>query len=180
MSALSELTPGVWTADAAHSHVGFTVRHMVVSKVRGSFDTFDAKLTIADDPLQSTVEATIDLASINTGDEGRDGHVKGGDFFDIEQYPTMEFRSTGIRPNGSDYALDGELTIKGVTKPVTLELEFNGVTKDPWGGTRAGFSASGEVNRGDYGISYNAALETGGVLIGEKLKIEIEIEAVKS
>jgi polyisoprenoid-binding protein YceI len=180
MSALSELTPGVWTADAAHSHVGFTVRHMVVSKVRGSFDTFDAKLTIADDPLQSTVEATIDLASINTGDEGRDGHVKGGDFFDIEQFPTMEFTSTGIRPNGSDYYLDGELTIKGVTKPVTLELEFNGVTKDPWGGTRAGFSASGEVNRGDYGISYNAALETGGVLIGEKLKIEIEIEAVKS
>jgi polyisoprenoid-binding protein YceI len=180
MSALSELTPGVWTADAAHSHVGFTVRHMVVSKVRGSFDKFDAKLTIADDPLQSTVEATIDLASINTGDEGRDGHVKGGDFFDIEQYPTMEFRSTGIRPNGSDYALDGELTIKGVTKPVTLELEFNGVTKDPWGATRAGFSATGEVNRGDYGISYNAVLETGGVLIGEKLKVEIEVEAVKS
>jgi polyisoprenoid-binding protein YceI len=130
--------------------------------------------------LQSTVEATIDLASINTGDEGRDGHVKGGDFFDIEQYPTMEFRSTGIRPNGSDYALDGELTIKGVTKPVTLELEFNGVTKDPWGATRAGFSATGEVNRGDYGISYNAVLETGGVLIGEKLKVEIEVEAVKS
>ena len=180
MSAISELTPGTWTVDAAHSHVGFTVRHMVVSKVRGSFDKFDAKLTIAEDPLQSSVEATIDLASINTGDEGRDGHVKGGDFFDIEQYPTMEFRSTGIRPNGSDYLLDGELTIKGVTKPVTLELEFNGVTKDPWGGTRAGFSAEGEVNRGDYGISYNAALETGGVLIGEKLKIEIEIEAVKS
>jgi len=180
MSALSELTPGTWTADAAHSHVGFTVRHMVVSKVRGSFDKFEATVTIADDPLQSSVEATIDLASINTGDEGRDGHVKGGDFFDIEQYPTMVFTSTGIRPNGSDYYLDGDLTIKGVTKPVTLELEFNGVTKDPWGGTRAGFSATGEVNRGDYGISYNAALETGGVLIGEKLKIEIEIEAVKS
>ena len=180
MSAISDLTPGTWTADAAHSHVGFTVRHMVVSKVRGSFDKFEATLNIAEDPLQSTVEATIDLASINTGDEGRDGHVKGGDFFDILQYPTMEFRSTGIRPNGSDYYLDGELTIKGVTKPVTLELEFNGVTKDPWGGTRAGFSAAGEVNRGDYSISYNAALETGGVLIGEKLKIEIEIEAVKS
>jgi polyisoprenoid-binding protein YceI len=180
MSALSDLTPGTWTADTAHSHVGFTVRHMVVSKVRGSFDKFDAKLTIADDPLQSTVEATIDLASINTGDEGRDGHVKGGDFFDIEQFPTMEFKSTGIRPNGSDYFLDGDLTIKGITKPVTLELEFNGVTKDPWGGTRAGFSAEGEVNRGDYGISYNAVLETGGVLIGEKLKVAIEIEAVKS
>jgi polyisoprenoid-binding protein YceI len=180
MSALSELTPGTWTADVSHSHVGFTVRHMVVSKVRGSFDKFDATLTIADDPLQSKVEATIELASINTGDEGRDGHVKGGDFFDIEQFPTMVFTSTGIRPNGSDYYLDGDLTIKGVTKPVTLELEFNGVTKDPWGGTRAGFSASGEVNRSDYGISYNAALETGGVLIGEKLKIEIEIEAVKS
>lgn len=180
MSALSDLTPGTWTADAAHSHVGFTVRHMVVSKVRGSFDKFEATLTVADDPLQSSVEATIYLDSINTGDEGRDGHVKGGDFFDIEQFPTMEFKSTGIRPNGSDYFLDGELTIKGITKPVTLELEFNGVTKDPWGGTRAGFSAEGEVNRGDYGISYNAVLETGGVLIGEKLKVAIEIEAVKS
>jgi polyisoprenoid-binding protein YceI len=180
MTAISDLTPGTWTADVAHSHVGFTVRHMVVSKVRGSFDKFDAKVTIAEDPLQSTVEATIELASINTGDEGRDGHVKGGDFFDIEQYPTMVFKSTGIRPNGSDYLLDGELTIKGVTKPITLDLEFNGVSKDPWGGTRAGFSATGEVNRGDYGISYNAVLETGGVLIGEKLKVEIEVEAVKS
>jgi polyisoprenoid-binding protein YceI len=180
MTAISELTPGTWTADPAHSHVGFTVRHMVVSKVRGSFDKFDAKLDIAEDPLQSTVEATIELASINTNDEGRDGHVKGGDFFDIEQYPTMTFRSTGIRPDGSDYLLDGELTIKGVTKPVTLELEFNGVTQDPWGATRAGFSATGEVNRADYGITYNAVLEAGGVLIGEKLKIEIEVEAVKS
>lgn len=180
MSAISELSPGTWTADVPHSHVGFTVRHMVVSKVRGSFDKFDATLHIADDPLQSSVEATIDLASINTGDEGRDGHVKSGDFFDIEKYPTMDFRSTGIRPNGSDYYLDGELTIKGITKPVTLELEFNGVTTDPWGGTRAGFSAEGEVNRSDYGISYNMALETGGVLIGEKLKVAIEIEAVKS
>lgn len=179
MSAISELTPGTWTPDLAHSHVGFTVRHMVVSKVRGSFQKFDASLHIAEDPLQSTVEATIDLASINTGDEGRDNHVRSGDFFDIEQFPTMVFKSTGIRPNGSDYYLDGDLTIKGITKPVTLELEFNGVATDPWGGTRAGFTAEGEVNRSDYGISYNAALETGGVLIGEKLKVSIEIEAVK-
>lgn len=179
MSAISELTPGTWTPDLSHSHVGFTVRHMVVSKVRGNFQKFDASLNIAEDPLQSTVEATIDLASINTGDEGRDNHVRSGDFFDIEQFPTMVFKSTGIRPNGSDYYLDGDLTIKGITKPVTLELEFNGIATDPWGGTRAGFTAEGEVNRSDYGISYNAALETGGVLIGEKLKVSIEIEAVK-
>jgi polyisoprenoid-binding protein YceI len=180
MSAITELTPGTWTADTAHSSVGFTVRHLVVSKVRGNFQTFDATLTVADDPLQSTVEANIDLASINTGDAGRDDHVKGGDFFDIEKYPTMTFRSTGLRPNGSDYYLDGELTIKDVTRPVTLDLEFNGVATDPWGGTRAGFSAETEVNRGDFGITYNAALEAGGVLIGEKLKVNIEVEAVKA
>lgn len=180
MSAISDLTPGTWTADLAHSHVGFSVRHMVVSKVRGSFQKFDVTLDIADDPLQSSVEATIDLASINTGDEARDNHVRSGDFFDIEQYPTMVFKSTGVRPDGSDYKLDGELTVKGVTKPVTLEVEFNGVTTDPWGGTRAGFSAEGEVNRNDFGISYNSVLETGGVLIGEKLKVAIEIEAVKA
>jgi polyisoprenoid-binding protein YceI len=180
MSAISELTPGPWTVDLTHSSVGFTVRHLVVSKVRGKFGKFDATLVVAPDPLQSTVEATIDLASIDTGDDGRDNHVRGGDFFDIEQFPTMVFKSTGIRPNGSDYYLDGELTIKGVTNPVTLDLEFNGVSGDPWGGTRAGFSAEGEVNRADYGISYNAALETGGVLIGEKLKVNIDIEAIKA
>lgn len=180
MSAISELTPGAWTVDLSHSSVGFTVRHLVVSKVRGKFAKFDATLEIAPDPLQSKVEATIDLASIDTGDDGRDNHVRSGDFFDIEQFPTMVFRSTGIRPNGSDYYLDGDLTIKGITKPVTLDLEFNGVSGDPWGGTRAGFSAEGEVNRADYGITYNAALETGGVLIGEKLKVNIEIEAIKA
>src|SRR6478735_3815293 len=180
MSAISELTPGTWNADLSHSSVNFSVRHLVVSKVRGQFQKFDATLQIAENPLDSKVEASVDLASIDTGDDGRDNHVRGGDFFDIEQYPTMTFASTGIRPNGSDYYLDGDLTIKGVTKPVTLDLEFNGVATDPWGGTRAGFSAETEVNRNDFGITYNAALETGGVLIGEKLKVTIEIEAVKS
>ncbi len=180
MSAISELTPGTWTADLSHSSVNFSVRHLVVSKVRGVFQKFDATLQIAENPLDSTVAANIDLASIDTGEDGRDNHVRSGDFFDIEQYPTMTFTSTGIRPNGSDYYLDGDLTIKDVTKPVTLDLEFNGVATDPWGGTRAGFTAETEVNRTDFGITYNAALEAGGVLIGEKLKVTIEIEAVKS
>lgn len=179
MSAISELTPGTWTADVSHSSVNFSVRHLVVSKVRGRFQTFEATLQIAENPLESSVQATIDLASIDTGDDGRDNHVRSGDFFDIEQYPTMTFVSTGIRPDGDDYLLDGELTVKGVTKPVTLELEFNGIATDPWGGTRAGFTAETEINRNDFGISYNAALEAGGVLIGEKLKVTIEIEAVK-
>jgi len=180
MSAISELTPGTWNADLSHSSVNFSVRHLVVSKVRGQFQKFDATLQIAENPLDSKVQASVDLASIDTGDDGRDNHVRGGDFFDIEQFPTMTFASTGIRPNGSDYYLDGDLTIKGVTKPVTLDLEFNGVATDPWGGTRAGFSAETEVNRADFGINYNAALEAGGVLIGEKLKVTIEVEAVKA
>ena len=180
MADLSKLTPGTWTVDAVHSNVGFVVRHLVVAKTRGRFGDFEGTITIAEEPLQSKVEASIKTVSVDTGDEGRDGHLRTGDFFEAETYPTITFVSTKITPDGGDYELAGDLTIKGVTKPVTWELEFNGVVTDPWGNTRAGFSAETEVNRKDWGLDYNAVLEAGGVLIGEKVKLNLEIEAVRA
>jgi polyisoprenoid-binding protein YceI len=180
MSSIAELTPGVWNIDASHTTIGFVARHLMVSKVRGRFGAFSGKLTIADDPLDSTVEATADTASVTTGDDGRDGHLKSADFFDVENFPAINLASTGIDKNGSNYVLHTELTIKGTTKPVDFELEFEGVTADPWGGTRAGFSAEAEVNRKDWGLEWNVALETGGLLVSEKIKIQLEVEAIKA
>lgn len=179
-SALEKLTPGTWTIDASHSSVSFVARHLVVSKVRGRFDVFAGAITIAEDRLQSKVDATIEVGSVNTSDESRDGHLKSPDFFDAEQFPTITFATTSVRTDGSDYVLVGDLTIKGVTRPVELELEFNGVEGDPWGGTRAGFSAETEINRKDWGLEWNVLLETGGALVGEKIKIQLDIEAVRS
>ena len=141
--------------------------------------TSRARVTIAEDPLQSKVEATVQTTSVDTGDEGRDGHLRTGDFFEAETYPTITFVSTSITPDGDDYTLTGDLTIKGVTKPVTFDLEFEGVVTDPWGNTQAGFSAETEVNRKEWGLDYNAVLEAGGVLIGEKVKLSLEIEAAQ-
>ncbi len=180
MSSLADLTPGVWNVDPVHSSVGFVARHLMVSKVRGRFATFTGTLTIADDPLASKVEASVDIASITTGDETRDGHLKSGDFFEAETFPTMTLVSTGIDKDGSDYVLHTDLTIKGITKPVDFELEFDGVSGDPWGGTRAGFSAEAEVNRKDFGLEWNVVLETGGVMLGEKVKIQLDVQAVKA
>jgi polyisoprenoid-binding protein YceI len=181
MSSLSDLTPGVWNVDPAHSSIGFVARHLMVTKVRGRVGTFSGTITIAEDPLQSKVEATADLSSITTGDDTRDNHLKSADFFNVEQHPQMTLVSTGIEPKGGDdYILHTNLTIAGVTKPVDFDLEYNGVSPDPWGGTRAGFSAEATVNRKDWGIEWNVALETGGVMVGEKVKIEIDIQAVKA
>ena len=180
MSAITDLTPGVWNVDPSHSTIGFVARHLMVSKVRGHFATFSGTLTIADDPFQSKVEASVDIASVTTGDDTRDGHLKSADFFDLEKNPTMTLVSTGIDKDGSDYVLHTDLTINGITKSVDFELEFDGVSGDPWGGTRAGFSAEAEVNRKDWGLEWNVALETGGVLVGEKVKIQLEIEAIKA
>jgi polyisoprenoid-binding protein YceI len=180
MSALSDLTPGTWNVDPVHSSVGFVARHLMVSKVRGRFGKFTGTITIADDPLKSKVEASADVASVSTGDENRDNHLKTADFFDIEKYPTVDLVSTGIDKDGDDYVLHTNLTVNGVTKPVDFELEFDGVSPDPWGGTRAGFTAEADISRKEWGLEFNMTLDTGGVVIGDKVKIEIEIEAVKA
>lgn len=180
MSDLSSLTPGTWNVDPAHSALNFSVKHLMVSKVRGKFSAFSGTATIDADPLKSSVQATAEVSSLDTGDEGRDAHVKSGDFFDIDNHPTIEFTSTKIERDGSDFALFANLTIKGTTKNVKFDLEFDGVATDPWGNTKAGFSAEAEINRKDFGIEWNAALETGGVLVGEKVKIQLDIQLVKS
>src|SRR5258708_5501503 len=169
---------GTWTIDPLHSEVGFSVRHMMVSKVRGKFTKFSGELVTAENPLESSVAAEIDLSSIETGAEQRDGHLRSPDFFDTENHPVMTFRSTGIRAKGDGYVVDGELTLKGVTKNVPLELEINGFGPDPYGGTRAGFTATGEINRQDFGVTWNAAMEHGGVVVSDKVNILLEIEAV--
>lgn len=180
MPAPTDLTPGIWTIDAAHSSVAFSVKHLMISKVRGSFSGFSGTVTVPEDRLATAVEVTIDPATVNTADANRDAHLKNGDFFDTEQFPSWKFVSKGIRVDGDDYVLTGDLTMRGVTKPVDLEVEFEGVSKDPWGNIKAGFSAQGEVNRKDFGMEYNAALETGGVLIGEKVKLSFDIELGKA
>lgn len=179
-SDLEALTPGVWTIDASHTTVGFVARHLVVTKVRGRFGNVSGEIRVTPELLDSSVTATIEMASVSTGDDGRDQHLRSADFFDVEQFPTMRFQSTAVRRTGDGFVLAGDLTIKGVTRPVELNLEFEGVQQDPWGGTRAGFSASTEVNRKDWGLEWNVALETGGVLVGEKVKIQLDVQAVKS
>ena len=177
---LSDLTPGTWNVDGSHSTIGFVARHLMVTKVRGRFASFSGTLTIGADPLASKVEATVETASVTTGEETRDGHLKSPDFFDVEKYPTMTLVSTGIDKDGSDYVLHTELTIKDVTKAVDFELQFEGVSPDPWGGTRAGFSAEADINRKDWGLEWNMALETGGFVVGDKIKIQLDIQAVKA
>jgi polyisoprenoid-binding protein YceI len=170
---------GRWALDRAHSSVSFSVRHLMVSKVRGQFGDFDAEIVTGADPLASTVSATVDLSSIDTGNADRDAHIRSADFFDVESHPTLSFRSTGIRADGDDFLVDGELTLHGVTRPVTLGLEVNGFQHaSPFGDVRAGFSATGEINRKDYGIEFNMPLEGGGVVVGDKVQITIEIEAI--
>lgn len=180
MSDLKALTPGIWTVDASHSNVGFTARHLMVAKVRGNFKDFTGTIDVADDPLKSKLNAVVDATSVNTGDEGRDVHLRSGDFFDIDHHKQWTLVSTGIEPAGSDFVLHTDLTIKGVTKPVDFALEFDGVVNDPWGNTKAGFTAEAEISRKDFGLEWNVALEAGGVVVGDKVKIVLEIEALKS
>lgn len=178
--ALDALTPGTWTIDPSHSSVGFVARHLMVSKVRGEFRSFAGTLTIAEDRLASSVQASVEMNSVSTGDDQRDGHLRTGDFFDTEQFPTMTFTSAAVRAAGDDFVLVGDLTIKGVTRSVEFELEFDGVSPDPWGGTRAGFSATTVINRKDFGLEWNVALDTGGVLVGDKVTITLDIQAVRA
>jgi polyisoprenoid-binding protein YceI len=171
---------GTYVLDAAHKRVGFVVRHLMVSKVRGNFGEASATITIGEDPLQSSVTATIATESVFTGQPDRDNHLRTGDFFEVAKYPTIEFRSTGIRSfEGNEFVLEGELTIKGITKPVELLVEFEGVGRSPYSHDVFGFSATTEIDREDWGLTYNMALESGGVMIGKKVKIEIEGEAIR-
>ncbi|WHU47956.1 YceI family protein [Gordonia sp. L191] len=170
------IAAGTWTIDPVHSTVGFSVKHLMVSKVRGKFDTFSGTITVAEDGTPS-VQAEIDVTSITTGNEQRDGHIKSADFFDAETYPKATFTSTAVRPDGDDYVLTGDFTLHGVTKPVDLKLEFNGVNPGMGNGPVAGFEATTVLNRKDFGIDIEMPLEGGGVVIGDKVTITLEIEA---
>ncbi|MGH8828429.1 MAG: YceI family protein, partial [Jiangellaceae bacterium] len=168
---------GTFALDAAHTNAGFVAKHMMVSKVRGKFDEITGTLNLADDPTQSTVEVSIKTASINTGSGDRDNHVRSADFFDVENYPELTFRSTKITHAGDDeFVVTGDLTIKDVTKPVDLKATFEGLSVNPWGAQVVGFSATTQIDREDWGLSWNAALETGGVLVSKKITIEIDTE----
>jgi polyisoprenoid-binding protein YceI len=168
---------GTWDIDPVHSHVGFVARHLMVSKVHGNFTRIEGQIITAENPLESSATATIDTTSLDTSNEQRNNDIKGEGFLDVANHPTMTYRSTGIRQDGEEFIVDGELTIKGITRPVQLKAEVNGFGPDPYGGTRTGISATGEINRVDYGITTNMALPTGGVMISEKIQLTIEVEA---
>jgi len=171
---------GTWAIDPVHSEVSFTVRHMMVSKVRGRFDKFEGTIVTAEDPFASTVTASVDLSSINTGQEQRDAHIRSADFFEVEKHPTMTFVSTGIKPAKEGFVLEGDLTLKGVTRPVAFDLEVSGFGPDAYGATRVGFSALSHINRMDFGVSFNGPIPgvPGGVAVSENVTINLEIEGV--
>ncbi len=169
---------GTWNIDAVHSDISFSVRHMMVSKVRGNFTTFEGAIVTAENPADSSVTASIDVNSFDTRNQQRDDHIRSADFLEVEKFPTMTYRSSAVRASGSDWVVDGELTLHGVTKPVELKLELNGFTADPYGGQRVGFSATTEINRRDFGVDISIPMDGGGVVVGDKISIQLEIEAV--
>ncbi|MGI8667669.1 MAG: YceI family protein [Jatrophihabitans sp.] len=169
---------GTWTIDAVHSDVSFSVRHMMVSKVKGRFGAFSGTIVTAENTLASTVTAEIDLTSIDTNNSQRDDHIRSADFFEVEKYPVMTFSSTSVQADGNDFVVHGDLSLKGHTKNVALTLELNGIGPDPFGGTRVGFSASTEISRKEFGVDIDMPLDGGGVVIGDKISISLEIEAV--
>lgn len=176
MSTLQDLTPGTWTVDPSHTEIGFVARHMMVSKVHGRFEDFTADVVIASPLEDSTVNATVQLASVNTRSADRDGHLKSGDFFDVEIHPEMTFRSTKVTAE----RLEGDLTIKAVTHPVVFDVDFNGVRTSPLGvGSVAGFEARTQINRKDFGLVWNVAIEGGGVLVSDKITIALDVELVQ-
>lgn len=181
MTALpTGLAAGTYTADPTHTSATFTVRHAGISKVRGSLAVPTAVVTVGEDIESSSVSAELDAASINTGNPDRDAHLKSADFWDVEKNPVWTFTSTSVAAHGDDFAVSGHLTINGVTQPVVLATEFVGMATDPYGNLRAGFEAKTEISRKDFGLTYNAALETGGVLISDTVKIAIDISAIKA
>lgn len=182
MTTVDGLTAGTWAIDPIHSEVAFTVRHMMVSKVRGRFSEFSGQITVGDDALASAVETEIVMNSITTDNEMRDNHLRTHDFFEVEKFPTMTFASTSVVEKGGDYVVTGDLTIKGTTHPVELALEYNGSVTDPQGAQRAGFSASTQISRKEFGVDIETPLgEDGkGVVVGDKITVTLEIEAVKA
>ncbi len=177
---LTDIT-GDYTVDPSHSRLGFVARHAMVTKVRGHFDGFSATARVdAENPSASSIELSVDVATVTTGSPDRDGHLRSADFFDVETYPTWTFRSTDVTRDGDAWTVTGDLTIKDVTKPVTIEFDETGTAIDPFGNTRVGFEGALTVNRKDWGLTWNAALETGGVLVSEKVRLEFDISAIKN
>ncbi len=170
---------GTYEIDPSHSAVEFVGRHLMLTKVRGRFGKFSGTVTIDDDPLQSSADVVVDATSLDTGDERRDGHLRSADLFNVDEYPTLEFHSTRLEPLGRNWRLEGDLTVRGVTRPVSLDVTYEGAVVDPWGNPRLGFSASTEVDREDWGLTWNVALETGGMLVSKKIRLEFNVEAVK-
>jgi polyisoprenoid-binding protein YceI len=170
--------PGRWAIDTSHSSIELVARHMMISKVRGHFRRFSGTICIAEVPAQSWVEATIDAASIDTGDPDRDAHLRTADFLDVERFPSIRYHSTSVRPVGDKWEVSGDLTLRDVTRPVAILVEFCGVAVDPWGNTRAGFLGQTEINREDFSVTWNQVLEAGGFLVGKGVKVEVDVEAV--
>ena len=169
-----------WTIDSTHSEIGFKVKHMMFTNVSGKFDSYEATIiTDGDNFENASIEFSADINSINSNNADRDNHLKSGDFFDVENHPKLTFKATSFTKKGDDFELVGDLTLRGVTKPVKLEAEFSGLMKDPWGNTKAGLNITGKINRKEWGLNYNAALETGGVLISEDVRLNIELQLIK-
>ncbi|WP_309081016.1 YceI family protein [Zhihengliuella sp.] len=180
MAIAADITAGTWTIDNSHSEVGFSVRHAGISKVRGRFSDVEGTLVVGEDVADSTLEAVVQIDSVDTGDANRDGHLKGEDFFDAEKFPTMTFAGRDLKGSGSEFTLVGDLTIRGNTQPIELDVEFHGTAVDPFGTTRAGFEATAVISRKEFGLTWNAALEAGGVLVGDKVTIVLDLSFVKA
>jgi polyisoprenoid-binding protein YceI len=179
ISAHPDYAVGTWKLDPGHSKVSFSIKHLKISKVRGTFDTFDVTIVTTEDPKDTTIEAVIDVASVNTGQEARDNHLRSSDFFLADEHPQLTFRSTSISSTGGDdFTVEGNLTLRGVTLPITLKGELGGVATDGYGQTKAGASVSTTINRQDYGVSWNAALEAGGFTLGDDVKINIDVQVI--
>jgi polyisoprenoid-binding protein YceI len=170
---------GTWAIDRSHSNVAFRVKHLGLAKTRGRFTAFDGTVVVGGDPADTSIDVTIEAASVDSNDEQRDAHLRSADFFDVEQHPAITYRSTAVRGRGDAWQVEGDLTINGVTRSVPLDVTFDGVATDPWGGTRAGFTAAAQVNREDFGLTWNAALEAGGFLVGKTVTIDLDVELVR-
>ena len=169
-----------WVIDPTHSEIGFKVKHMMFTNVSGKFGTYDATITTEDDNFENaSFEFSADIDSISTNNTDRDNHLKSGDFFDAENHPKLTFKGTSFTKDGDDYELTGDLTLRGVTKSVKFPAEFSGLMKDPWGNTKAGLNILGKISRKDWGLNWNSALETGGVLVAEEVKMNIELQLIK-